>query len=420
MTFQLRRVAPNEVEPASQAVLSPSVLETAAEILERVRIGGQEALWSEAIRLGDLDAEAREALVLDRQEIERRAAEVSPEDRALLERVADRIRVFAEAQRESLAPLETEVVGGRAGHEWSPVDAAGCYAPGGRYPLPSSVLMTAITAKAAGVPTVVVASPRPAPITFAAAAVAGADLFLSAGGAQAIAAFTYGAGAIPACDVIVGPGNAYVTAAKKLVAGATGIDMLAGPSELLVLCDETAEVRVVAADLLAQAEHDPDARVVVVTTASEDWLRALDLELDRQLLVLETAEVARQSMQHALGVRCETLAEACTLCDRLAPEHLQVLTREPSETARTLRHYGALFLGRHSAEVFGDYGVGPNHVLPTGGSARHSGGLSVLQFLRLRTWLQLDRTDPGLREDVARLASLEGLHGHRRAAELRL
>ena len=280
--------------------------------------------------------------------------------------------------------------------------------------------MTAVTARAAGVAEVWVASPRPAPITLAAAAVAGVDGLVAVGGAQAVAALAYGAGPVPAVDVIVGPGNRWVTAAKQLVVGRVGIDMLAGPSELVVLADDSADPDVVAADLIAQAEHDVDARPMLVTT-SEALARDVNDALARQLAALPTAETARSAVEAGFVALCKRWSEALAVCDRIAPEHLEVMTRDPEQDARRLRHYGALFLGAGAAEVMGDYGAGPNHVLPTGSSARFTGGLSVFDFLRIRTWMRMDdpeRFQPMV-EDAVALARHEGLEGHARSASKR-
>jgi phosphoribosyl-ATP pyrophosphohydrolase/phosphoribosyl-AMP cyclohydrolase/histidinol dehydrogenase len=281
--------------------------------------------------------------------------------------------------------------------------------------------MTAVTARAAGVGEVWVASPRPAQITLAAAAVAGADGLLAVGGAHAIAALAYGIGGPPTCDVVVGPGNRWVTAAKKVVAGDVGIDMLAGPSELVVLADASADPEVVAADLLAQAEHDPEALPVLVTTDAA-LADAVDHALRSQLEDLPTRDIAVAALGNGFAVVAGTLEEALAVCDRLAPEHLQVLTRDAEEVARRLAHYGGLFIGGASAEVFGDYGIGPNHTLPTGGVARFKGGLSVFDFLRIRTWLRMDHgaDAAAAARDAAALARLEGLEAHARAAERRL
>jgi len=407
------------VHSARRDPVDAATLRRAGEIVERVRTGGEPELRALAEELGDL--RPGQPLIIGRDELERVAAEVDSETLALLERTADRIAAFADAQRRSVVDLKVSVPGGIAGHSAAPVDRAGCYAPGGRYPLPSSVLMTAVTARAAGVAEVVVASPRPAALTLAAAAVAGADSVLPVGGAQAIAALAYGAGPVPACDVVVGPGNRWVTAAKKLIAGDVGIDMLAGPSELVVLADGSADPGTVAADLLAQAEHDPDALPVLVTPSST-LADTVDIELDRQLTDLPTRVVAAAALDHGFVVVTADMGEAIRVCNVLAPEHLQVLTDDARAVAERLAHWGGLFIGETSAEVFGDYGVGPNHTLPTGGVARFTGGLSVLDFLRVRTWLKLESGDDAdmMAKDAAALARLEGLEAHARAAERRI
>jgi phosphoribosyl-ATP pyrophosphohydrolase/phosphoribosyl-AMP cyclohydrolase/histidinol dehydrogenase len=312
------------------------------------------------------------------------------------------------------------VPGGSAGHWIAPVERAGCYAPGGRYPLPSSVLMTGLTARAAGVPEVWVASPRPAPITLAAAALAQADGFLAVGGAQAIAALAFGAGPVPACDAVVGPGNAYVTAAKQLVAGQVAMEGLAGPSELVILADQAADPALIAADLLAQAEHDPVAVPVLVAIGREIADR-VDAELATQLTTLPTASIARQALTNGGTIVVTDVETGIDTCDRLAPEHLALHTLAAADVASRVRHYGALFIGARSAEVLGDYGVGPNHVLPTGRRARFSGGLSVFTFLRIRTWLAIDDpvTAREIADDAAWFGRVEGLEAHARAAERR-
>ena len=239
----------------------------AVDIVERVRTGGRQALLKEATRLGDMSP--GQAVTYDRGALESAVEDLDDQNRGVLERTAQRIETFAKAQRSQLLDFEIEIPGGRAGHTFAPVESAGCYAPGGRFSLPSSVLMTAVTARVAGVGRILVASPKPTPLTLAAAGIAGADSLLALGGAQAIGAMAFGVEGISPCDVIVGPGNRWVTAAKRYVSGYSGIDMLAGPSELVVWADETADAKVIAADLIAQAEHDTDALPVLVTTSSE-------------------------------------------------------------------------------------------------------------------------------------------------------
>ena len=414
-----KRLRPDEIDLVLRDPVDSDTLVRAEEIVEVVRAEGERALRTYAERFGD--RQPGEPLVLGPDELAAAADRLPADQRGLLERTADRIRAFAGAQRASLADVDVEVPGGRAGHRVAPVVRAGCYAPGGRFPLPSSVLMTAVTARAAGVSEVWVASPRPNDVTLAAAAVAGADALLAVGGAQAIAALAFGAGAVPACDVVVGPGNRWVTAAKKLVAGHVGIDMLAGPSELVVLADGSADPATVAADLLAQAEHDPDALPVLVAT-DEGLVDRVESELALQLAELPTRATAEPALGNGFAVLAETLDDAIEICDRLAPEHLQVLAVDADEIWPRLDHWGGLFVGDASAEVFGDYGVGPNHTLPTGGVARFKGGLSVFDFLRIRTWLRLDEGPEvvAVARDAATLARLEGLEGHARAAERRI
>jgi len=241
------------------------------------------------------------------------------------------------------------------------------------------------------------------------------------GGAQAIAALAYGAGHVPACDVVVGPGNRWVVAAKQLVAGRVGIDMLAGPSEIVVLADATADPAVVAADLLAQAEHDVDALPILVSPDA-GLVDRVDEELAAQIETLPTEPTASAALEKGFAVIVRDMEEAVNLCDQLAPEHLQLCVAGARKLAPRLRHYGALFIGAGSAEVLCDYGAGPNHVLPTGGTARSMGGLSVATFLRVRTWLEIDDPDAAatLAEDAAAFARFEGLEGHARSAEKRL
>ncbi len=414
-----RELSPREVGRLDRVAVDPHTLAAAAEIVDEVRRGGEPAVRRYARTFGELEGD--EPAVLPRPVLERALAEIDADDRRLLERTAERIAEFARAQLGCLRELEAPVDGGRAGHRVDAVEVAGCYAPGGRYPLPSSVLMTAVTARVAGVGKVWVASPRPVAATLAAAAVAGADGLLAVGGAHAIAALAHGVAGVDACDVVVGPGNRWVTAAKQLVAGRVGIDMLAGPSELVVLADGSADPAIVAADLLAQAEHDPDALPILVTISATVG-DAVAGEVERQLEDLPTREVAETALGNGFRVVVSDLDEAVALCDLLAPEHLQVMTGEPEAVAGKLRHWGGLFIGSGSAEVLGDYGAGPNHTLPTGGVARFQGGLSVFDFLRVHTWLRIhDRAAARQTvEDSIRLARIEGLEAHARAAERRL
>jgi phosphoribosyl-ATP pyrophosphohydrolase/phosphoribosyl-AMP cyclohydrolase/histidinol dehydrogenase len=395
----------------------------AEEIVGAVRREGVTALRRAAERFGELRPGA--PLWRERSELEEALRRVPSATRALLERTAERVAAFARAQRAALLDVEVAVPGGAAGHRFEPLARVGCYAPGGRHPLPSSVLMTVIPARVAGVSSIVVSSPRPTDVTLAAAALAGADRLLACGGAQAIGALACGVDAMAPCDLIAGPGNRFVAAAKRCVAADVAIDLHAGPSELLVVCDAGAEPALVAADLLAQAEHDVDARPWVITP-DRAFLGALAQELDAQIATLPGAAVAAAALRGGFAVVERDLDAALALADELAAEHLE-LHLAPERLAavaarRPFPRCGTLFLGAAAGEVTADYGAGPNHVLPTGGAARREAGLSVATFLRARTWLRID--DPSaaaeLARDAAALARLEGLEGHARAAERRL
>jgi len=390
--------------------------EGAARIIADVALRGARAVreWSE--KMGEL--EAGESLVLGRGDLEAALARLDRRQRGVLERAVERVTAFAAAQRAALVDLDVAVPGGRAGHTFVPVSRAGCYVPGGRFPLPSSAVMTVCAARAAGVQTVWCAGPKPALPTLAAAALAGADGFLAAGGAQGIAALAYGAG-VPACDVIVGPGGRYPAAAKRLLFGIVGTEAPAGPSELLVIAGAGADAETAAADLLAQAEHDVAATPAVVSL-DPTFSAELDEALERRLADLPepNRSTAAAALSKGWMIEARSREEAVAAADRFAPEHLELLVEDPRSWAASIRNAGAIFLGSGSAEVFGDYGAGPNHCLPTGGAARFAAGLSVLAFLRARTWLEMDSPEE-LAGEAAALARIEGLEAHARAAERR-
>lgn len=415
----LRRIGPEEIDSIRPIGSAEQIESRVGQILVEIEQGGEVALRRWAEKLGDLERDA--PLVVSRQELSKSLDEVTTEQRAVLDRVADRIRQFAQRQRAALGDVEQEIPGGHIGHRVVPVEVAGCYAPGGRYPLPSSVLMTAVTARAAGVNHVWLASPRPTAETLAAAAIAGVDGLLAVGGAQAVAALAYGIGGVERCDVVVGPGNIWVTTAKKMLVGEVGIDILAGPSELVILADESTDPSLIAADLLAQAEHDVEALPVLVTPA-EAVVESVERALEEQLADLPTARTARIALARGCAVLADDIEQAIGVANRLAPEHLQIMTQEPQAVSSRCRHFGGLFVGAMTPEVLGDYGAGPNHTLPTGGTARFASGLSVLDFSTFRTWIEIDAADAAreLYEDAAALAQMEGLDAHRRAAERRL
>lgn len=414
----LKLIELNQLSMELPPAVDQQTLEATRAILDALRTGGEPALRGAISKFEQRPSDSRLTYYpLDFTQ----ALNAIPTNQAdLLRRVAGRIETFAQAQRETLADLQLPIAGGRAGHRWVPLRTAGCYVPGGRFPLVSSLLMTAVTARVAGVSQVWIASPVASPLMLAAAAVAGADGLLHAGGAQAVGALADGCGEIPRCDVVVGPGNRWVTAAKLLVSERVRIDMLAGPSELLVVADESADPETLAADLLAQAEHDSDARPMLVTN-SLDLIRSVNQSLQRQLETLPTAANARAALNNGFALRVDSWDEAVNACEAIAPEHLELQLRDAPKIAPRLSRCGCLFIGERSAEVLGDYGAGPNHVLPTGGTARYASGLGVETFLRRQTWLEIDSLEAAQEtvQDAVSLAELEGLPGHAASAARR-
>lgn len=406
--FQMERADPVDGQTLAQA----------ATIISELRRDQEEGLRRCIERYEDRKGDP---ILIGRSDLETAYLRLPQDVRDVLVRTRARIARFAQAQRDCLRPLDVRIEGGRAGHDISPVSRVGCYAPGGNYPLPSSVLMTAVTAKVAGVSSIIVATPSNDDIMLGAAWLAGADQVLWAGGAHAVAALTYGVQGLEPVDIIVGPGNRWVTAAKALVMGRVGIDMLAGPSELVVAADETGLPETIAADLLGQAEHDTDAVPILVTTSKELAEKVVSA-CERQLNDLPTAEIARKALFNGAVVLCRSREEMVDVVNRCAPEHLEIQCIHPDQFLRDVQHYGGAFVGTVSAEVFGDYGLGPNHVLPTGGTARYTGGLSVLTFIRVRTWIKMDSLspqDPCISDTIA-LAQYEGLIGHARSAKARI
>ena len=413
----LKTINASDFQPdAAPRPLDEATLAAAESIVSDVREGGRDALIDYAKKFdGHVDGQP---LLLGRDALTAAKDRLDAADLALLERVASRVREFAQGQLNAMSEMEMPVPGGKAGHSIVPVQRAGCYAPAGRYALPSTVIMTVVPAVVAGCDQVVLATPGTSDLMLAAAAVAGADYVLAVGGAQAVAAMAYGFEGFQRCDVIVGPGNRWVTAAKKIVSGDCGIDMLAGPSELVLVGDESSDPATVAADLLAQAEHDDDARAFLVTT-SIDLIEKVEAELEQQLSVLPTAATAKVALGNGAAVLCDSVKQVIMICNALAPEHLELHCNDAQAVADKIDNAGCMFIGHQSAEVFGDYGVGPNHTLPTAGTARFSAGLNVFTFVRVRTWLKLDAAPQSLIDDTARLAELEGLIAHQRSAQKR-
>jgi histidinol dehydrogenase len=405
--------------PASLA-FEPEVLEGTRAILERVRAEGDRALVELTRRYDGADVSGR--IRVSDDEIAAAAREVPEELRSAIERMADRLRRVHE--RQVPRAWEEEADGVRFGEVVHPVPAVGGYVPGGRASYPSTVLMTAIPARVAGVERVVVCSPPaadgsvPASVRYA-AGVAGVDALYRIGGAQAIAALAYGTESVPAVAKIVGPGNVWVTAAKREVAGIVGIDGLAGPTELVVVADRTANPRHLAADLVAQAEHDPLARAFLVTW-EEDLPPTVVAELETEIAEAPRSEVALAALEHGAVVIVEGEERAAEAVDRLAPEHLQVVTEDPRAFLARVRSFGAAFLGPYTPVTLGDYGVGSNHVLPTMGTARFASGLRAADLVTVSYVLEasrdgIERVGP----EVEVIARAEGFFGHARASEVR-
>jgi len=388
----------------------------AARILADVRRKGDAALFRWASRLDGVRL-TRKSLWISRAEVRAAARDLPEELRRAIERAARNIRRVAEQQRPRVWTITVEP-GVRVGQRVMPLETIGCYVPGGRFSLFSTLLMTAIPARVAGVKRIVVACPKPSTALLAAADILGVTEIARIGGAQAIGAFAYGTQSIPRVDKICGPGNRYVTAAKRIVSNDCAIDMPAGPTEVLIVAT-SGEPRYLAADLLAQAEHDPDAVALLVTTSAR-LAKAVAAEADRQLADLPKTNPAWKSLRRATTILvAPSLEAAVQFANRLAPEHLSVPEASKSLVER-LSEAGSVFLGPFSAQPIGDYASGTNHVLPTSGWAHARGGLSVLDFLKCSSTQQISRV--GLRSltpIVAAMARAEGLEAHARAVEVR-
>lgn len=333
------------------------------------------------------------------------------------------VRRFAQAQLATMQPLEVETLPGvHLGHRIIPVQTVGCYVPGGRYPILSAPVMSIVPATVAGCEQIIACLPPGAhPAMIAVCRLAGAHRIFKVGGAQAIAAMAWGTDSIPSVDKIVGPGNAFVNEAKRQVFGKVGIDALAGPSEIFTIADDSADPRILAADMLAQAEHDIHTRVGLATTSRDIATRTL-AEVERQLASLPTAATAGEAWRRQGEiVLCEDEAQLIAFADRMATEHLQVHTRDPHATAAKIRNYGSLFIGQNASVVFSDKCCGTNHTLPTMAAARYTGGLWVGAYVKICTHQWIDEQGiPAIAEPAIRQSRTEGMQGHRRAAEIRL
>ena len=392
-------------------------------ILHEVRARGDKAVVEYTARFDSHQLNGEADWTVSKDACAEAYEDLNPELRAALELAASRIRAYHEAQRPDDRDY-TDEAGVRLGARWSAVDAAGLYVPGGRAAYPSSLLMNAIPAKVAGVGRLVVVSPSPKgvlnPLVMAAAHIAGVDEFWRIGGAQAIAALAYGTDRIRPVDVVTGPGNAWVAEAKRQLYGVVGIDMVAGPSEILVIADAKNDPEWIAADLLSQAEHDPTSQSILITDDA-GFARQVEDAVDLQLAWLETAKVARASWDaHGAMIVVDQLEEAIPLANRLAAEHVEIATDDPEALFAGIRHAGSVFLGRHTPEAIGDYVAGPNHVLPTGRRARFASGLSVLDFMKRTSFIQLDEAAlRAIGPAAVAMAEAEGLPAHARSVDVR-
>ena len=395
-----------------------AISRSAAEIMEAVRTRGYEA-----VREYSLKFDKAEPYEISQKELKQAAGRIAPALRRSLERSAENIRAYQQELLTKSKVWDSPVKGGMVGQLVRGLTRVGVYVPGGRAAYPSSVLMNVVPAKVAGCEEIIMVTPPTENLNdavLAAAWVAGVDRVLAVGGVQAVAALTYGAGMIPQVDKLVGPGNAYVAAAKRLAYGTLDIDMVAGPSEVLVIADETANPVYTAADLLSQAEHDGMASAVLLTT-SQRLAEEVAQEIARQTAYLSRKDVIEQSLRDSGAIIvCDTLEACCRLANEIAPEHLEVMTQEPEKLVPKLSNAGAIFLGQNTPEPLGDYMAGPCHVLPTSGTARFFSPLSVESFLKKTSVIQFSREALAeVAEDIVRMAESEHLTAHANSIQVR-
>ncbi len=412
------------MRPADAATGDAKVRAVVEEMLAAIGARGDDAVREYSERL---DKWSPPSFRLSRAEIDACHAELPAQAIADIRFAQAQVRRFAEIQRAALQDVEVETLPGVIlGHKNVPVSSVGCYVPGGKYPLVASAHMSVVTAKVAGVPRVIAAAPpfngRPAPAIVVAMDIAGADEIYVLGGVQAVGAMALGTDTIAPVDMIVGPGNAYVAEAKRQLYGRVGIDLFAGPTETLVIADDTVDGELCAADLLGQAEHGPDSPAILLTT-SEKLAHATMAEVERQLTVLPTAGIAGQAWRdYGQVIVCDTDAEMVQVADGIASEHVQVMTRDPDFFLRNMRNYGALFLGPETNVSYGDKVIGTNHTLPTKKAARYTGGLWVGKFLKTCTYQRVLTPEASamVGEVCSRLCALEGFMGHKEQADIRV
>jgi histidinol dehydrogenase len=414
--FDARLAALTRYEAAQDATVERAV----AKIIADVRRRGDAAVLAYSRRFDRVKAGSVGGLELSSRDLKGALRRIPKKDLQALRAAAGRIRRFHEKQRGrswTMRDADGTVLGQRV----SPLERVGIYVPGGKAAYPSSVLMNAIPAKVAGVGEIVMVSPNPVPLVLAAAAIAGVDRVIAIGGAQAIAALACGTKSVPQVDKIVGPGNAYVAAAKRQVFGQVGIDMIAGPSEILVICDGRTDPDWVAMDLFSQAEHDEIAQAILICPSSS-YLERVERAIGKLLPQMQRRKVIRSSLaRRGALIHVRSLAEACEVANRIAPEHLELSVAKARALLPKLRHAGAIFLGRWSSEAVGDYCAGPNHILPTAGTARFSSPLGVYDFQKRSSLIGVSRAGArSLGRLAATLARGEGLQAHARSAEMRV
>jgi histidinol dehydrogenase len=408
---------------AFESAQDPALDQRVREILVDVKVRGDAALLDYTARFDRWQAASADALVVERATCQRALDNLDNAVRAALEAAAERIRQYHHKQTQSSWQY-AEADGTVLGQQITPLDSVGLYVPGGKAAYPSSVLMNAIAAKVAGVSELVMVTPTPDgqvnDTVLAAAALADVDRVVRVGGAQAVAALAYGTATVPAVDKIVGPGNAYVAAAKRAVFGVVGIDMVAGPSEILVIADGSADARWVAMDLFSQAEHDEIAQAVLLCPDA-DYIAEVHAAMTQLLNDMPRAEIIRASLQNRGAlIQVRDLDEACVISNRIAPEHLELSVRDPAALLPKIKHAGAIFMGTYSSESLGDYCAGPNHVLPTSRTARFSSPLGVYDFQKRSSIINVSAAGASrLGRIAATLARSEGLEAHARSAEYR-
>ena len=413
--MKIKIVKKNELKENFFEFTEMEEINVVKDILLDVKKSGDSAVRKYTKNFDGLDLSNFE---ISKKEIKEAYEKVDDETIVAIKKAAANIEAFAKKQMQCFKDFTCEINANKLGQKVIPLQKVGVYAPGGLYPYPSSVLMGVIPAKVAGVKDVIVCSPKISAEAIVSADISGVSRIFNIGGVQAIGAMAYGTESVCKVDKIVGPGNKYVTAAKKEVFGVVGIDFLAGPSEVMVIADDSGDRKLIAADLLAQAEHSPDAIAVLVTN-SIDVANGVNEEVEKQLLDLKTKEVASQALENALIILVDDINEAIEIANKKAPEHLELQTSENvmKRLVQELVNYGSLFIGKNTAEVFGDYCSGTNHVLPTNGSAKYCAGLSVKDFVKIVTFQEI--TEEGKEEMInvaAKLAGVEGLDAHKKAA----